>query len=149
MADSHLNRHQDIINLKTILSFDTFQAGWKLLEIFSSVETPAGRACSRDVKLFHLDFDKSGVLVSIEVQCALLDKNHVTSTMHDFSNYLALHMLAEGAQTELKKDLFMNEKTKTDNRLGSPNLISVPNHLGFKLYVDPWHKVSSTKEFQS
>jgi len=101
------------------ISFDTFQAGWKLLEIFSSVETPAGRACSRDVKLFHLDFDKSGVLVSIEVQCALLDKNHVTSTMHDFSNYLALHMLAEGAQTELKKDLFMNEKTKSDNRLGS------------------------------
>merc|ERR1711953_934902 len=73
------------------VSFESFQAGWKLLELFSCVETPAGRACSRDMKLFHLDYDKSGTLVSIEVQAALLDKCHLTSSTHDFSNYLALH----------------------------------------------------------
>ena len=40
----------------------------------------------------------------------------MTTTTADHSNYLALHILAEGAKSELRKDLFMNEKTKNDNR---------------------------------
>ena len=66
--------------------------------------------------MLHLDYDKSGNLVSIDVQCALLDKSHVTTSSTDHSNYLAIHILAEGAKSELRKDLFMNEKTKSDNR---------------------------------
>ena len=93
-----------------------FAAGWMIMESFSCVESPQGRASSRDIKMLHLDYDKSGNLVSIDVQSALLDKCHVTTATTDNSNYLALHILAEGAKSELRKDLFMNEKTKIDNR---------------------------------
>ena len=104
------------------IKHETFHAAWRLLETFSSVESASGRACSRDVKLFILDYDKSGQLVSMEIQSALLDKHHVThsSTDNSTSNYLALHQLAEGAQTELRKELFMNDKTKSDNRFVKP-----------------------------
>ena len=103
------------------LKHETFHAAWRLLESFSSVESACGRACSRDLKMFVLDYDKSGQLVSMEIQSALLDKHHVTHSVdNSTSNYLALHQLAEGAQTELRKELFMNDKTKSENRYIRP-----------------------------
>ena len=118
MVEHTLNYLLTVSN--TGIKKDVVNAAWMALESVSCVESPQGRASSKDVKLFHLDYDKSGSLVSIDVQSALLDKEHITSSSPDQSNFLALHILAEGAKAELRKDLFMNDRTKTDNRYLPP-----------------------------
>ncbi|CAG0905428.1 unnamed protein product, partial [Cyprideis torosa] len=91
-----------------------------LLESFGSCRTLLNTSASRFTKLFALDFDPNGTIVSASLQCLMLEKSRVSCrpegqpSFHVFYQFLA--GLDPGSRSELGLDGKLSETNLLDDR---------------------------------
>ena len=90
-----------------------------LLEAFGNARTVMNSNASRFSQLVSLDFDNSGVIVSVSVQAMMLEKSRVVRRPPGEPNFNVFYQMLAGLDIKQRRDLHL------DN-LNEPNLFMTP-----------------------
>ncbi|XP_071848331.1 unconventional myosin-XVIIIa-like isoform X3 [Apostichopus japonicus] len=96
------------------ISIEKLNAMLCLMEAFGSARTIQSTNASRCAQVISLDFDYNGQIAAASLQVLLLEKYRVIRRPKDERNFHILYYLMEGADDNLRQELYLNKLGKND-----------------------------------
>ncbi|CAK8693065.1 unnamed protein product [Clavelina lepadiformis] len=119
------NNTRHILNYFATIGFHTnsrltVERVLSVVDVFESLSSAATVQCknaSRCIHVYNLDFDRTGQLAALSVQAMLLEKSRLVKRPEGEANFNIFYQLLHGADTQLRRELFLLDVEQESNPL--------------------------------